>query len=306
MASDARKFQVGIFVLGAAFVGTVAAIWLGANRYFADEMTMVTYFSESVQGLDPGSDVKFRGVPGGRVEQISIAPDDKLIEVTMSIRRNIADVIHRDETLRAQLQLAGITGLRYIEIDHQTGDGLRKSPVLKFTPEYPVLSSAPSSFAAIQEALQEIYENVMGVDFKGISDDIRTTLRAADDILRDDRLQRILSSLAELSESASRVTANVERITEDVDVAPAIDELRGVTAEARGFLSELREERLGDELRSTLKEFGGVAQSTQSFIFGLSDTVERLDRSLDNLEALTNDLSRQPSRLLFSAPPAPR
>jgi len=306
MASDTRKFQVGIFVLSAAFVGIVAAIWLGANRYFADEVTMVTYFSESVQGLDPGSDVKFRGVPGGRVEQISIAPDDQLIEVTMSIHSNIADVIHRDETLRAQLQLAGITGLRYIEIDHQSGDSLRKSPVLKFTPEHPVLSSTPSSFAAIQEALQQIYDNVMGIDFTGISDDIRTTLKAADDILRDDRLQRILSSMAELSESASRVTANVERITEDVDVAPAIDELRGVTAEARGFLSELREEQLADELRSTLEEFGGVAQSTQSFVFGLNDTVERIDRSLDNLETLTNDLSQQPSRLLFSNPPAPR
>ncbi len=306
MASDTRKFQVGVFVLGALAIGIAAAIWLGASRYFADEIFMVTYFSESVQGLDPGSDVKFRGVPAGRVERIAIAPDDELIEVTMSIRSNVHRVLRLDETLRAQLQLSGITGLRYVEIDRASGDALRKSPVLEFQPEYDVLLSTPSSFAAVQEALEEIYDNVMAVDFGGISEDIQTTLAAADDLLRDDRVQRILSSLAELSESAARVTANVERITENVEVAPAVDELRGVTAEARQFLADLRQEDLADELRATLREFGSVAQSTRSFVYSLQDTIDRLDRSLDNLETLTDDLSGQPSRLIFSDPPPAR
>ena len=36
----------------------------------------------------------------------------------------------KDPTLRAQLQLSGITGLRYVEIDRHTGDALEKSPTL--------------------------------------------------------------------------------------------------------------------------------------------------------------------------------
>ena len=306
MASDARKFQVGLFVLGASAIGIGAAIWLGANRYFADEIPMVTYFSESVQGLDPGSDVKFRGVPAGRVEKITIAPDEKLIEVSMSIKTNVIDVIRSDDTLRAQLELAGITGLRYVEIDHHEGEALRKSPLLDFDPPHAVLSSTPSTFFAIQEALQEIYDNVMAVDFVGISDDIRTTLNAADNILRDDRVQRLLSSLAELSESAARVTGNVERITQGVEVAPALDELRGITEEARRFLADLNEQEFGEQVRSTLRDFTGVAQSTQGFIYRLQETTERLDRTLGNLDKLTEDLSGQPSRLLFSDPPRPR
>ncbi len=306
MASDTRKFQVGLFVLSAAAIGIGAAIWLGASRYFADEILMVTYFSESVQGLDPGSDVKFRGVPAGRVQSIDIAPDRQLIEVTLSVKTDVADVVRGDDTLRAQLELAGITGLRYVEVDHHAGDALRKSPPLNFRPPHETLPSTPSSFAAIQEALAEIYDNVMAVDFPGISNDIRATLEAADMVLRDDRLQRILSSLAELSESASRVTRNVEKITSGVDVAPAIEDLRSIAAEARGFLAELRGQDVGGRLRSTLEDFGGAARSTQQFIFNLRETMDRLDRTLGNLETLTDDVSRQPSRLLFSKPPEPR
>ncbi len=305
MASDTRKFQVGIFVLGAIAIALAAAIWLGASRYFADEVPMVTYFSESVQGLDPGSDVKYRGVPAGRVDSIRIAPDRELIEVTMSIKSGYADLLRRDDTLRARLDLAGITGLRYVEIDRHAGEALRKSPVLDFEPPCEVLSSTPSSMTAISAALGEIYDNVMAVDFDGISQDIRTTLNAADSVLRDDRVQRLLSSLAELSESASRVTSNVEKITRDIEVAPTMREVGNIAEQARGLLSDIRDQQIGSQMRNTLADFGGVARSAQTFLYGLQETVDRLDRSLNNLETLTDDVSRQPSRLLFSKPPKP-
>ncbi len=306
MASESRKLQVGFFVLGAVTIGVGAAIWLGASRFFADEIPMVSYFSESVQGLDPGSDVKFRGVPAGRVASIGIAQDGQLIEVTMTIKTTVADVIRNDDSLRAQLELAGITGLRYIEIDHHTGDALQKSPLLKFVPQHYAIPSTPSSFRAIEAALAEIYDNVMSVDFAGISSDVRTTLQAADEVLRDERLQRTMTSLAELSESASRVTHNVEEITQGVEVGPAVDELRATTSEVRMFLASLREQQVGDRLRSTIDDFGAVARSSRQMIVGLQESVDRLDRTLSNLESLTEDVSRQPSRLLFSDPPPER
>ena len=43
----------------------------------------------------------------------------------------------KDPTLRAQLQLSGITGLRYVEIDRHTGDALQNSPTLSFEPPAP-------------------------------------------------------------------------------------------------------------------------------------------------------------------------
>jgi phospholipid/cholesterol/gamma-HCH transport system substrate-binding protein len=306
VATEARKFQVGVFVIAAVVILVGAAIWLGASRFLADEMLSVTYFSESVQGLDPGAAVKFRGVPAGRVERIGIAPDGDLIEVVTSIETRIAERILKDPTLRAQLQLSGITGLRYVEIDRHTGDALEKSPHLSFEPQYPLIPSTPSQFKAIQEALEDIYNKVMNVDISGIAADMRATLQSADQLLRDPRVQQVLTNLSEVTESARRATSNVEQMTAGVKLGPVVAELHEATAEAKGLLSELREGETGQQMRSALREVDGLARTSQSFLLDLQGTIERLNRAMENLAQLTEMLRQQPSRLLFSPPPPPR
>ena len=306
MATEARKLRVGIFVILAVLIGLVAAIWLGASRYLADEVDAVTYFSESVQGLDPGAAVKYRGVPAGRVEHIGIAPDGELIAVTLSIDRRYEELLFQDPSLRAQLQLSGITGLRYVEIDRTVGDALDKAPKLGFTPEYPLIPSTPSQFKAIQEALEDIYAKVMSVDLAGISADTRATLQAADQLLRDERVQRIVTSLDAITDSAARVTLNIEQATAGVKLEPVVGDVRRATAAAQALLDDFRDGETGRELRGALREVDGLARTSQSFVLDLQVLMERLNRSSANLEQLTDSLRQQPSRLLFSAPPEPR
>lgn len=306
MATEARKLSVGIFVIVAILIGLGLAIWLGASRYLADESQAVTYFSESVQGLDRGAAVKYRGVPAGRVDHIEIAPDGDLIEVVMSIDNRYAAMLVEDPTLRAQLQLSGITGLRYVEIDRQSGEALENAPALSFEPEYPLIPSTPSQFKAIQEALEDIYNKVMSVDLEGISSDARATLQAADQLLRDERMQTILNNIANVSDSAARVTINIEKATEGVRLEPVVADLRQATSEAKTLLVDLRQGETGRDLRSALREVDGLARSGQSFIIDLQGLVERLNRTTDNLQQMTNALRQQPSSLLFSNPPPTR
>ena len=306
MATEARKLRVGIFVIVAIVIGLAAAIWLGASRYLADESQAVTYFSESVQGLDRGAAVKYRGVAAGRVEHIDNAPDGDLIEVRMSIDNRYTGLLFKDPTLRAQLQLSGITGLRYVEIDRRTGDALENAPTLSFEPSAPLIPSTPSQFKAIQEALEDIYQKVMSVDVEGISHDARATLQAADQLLRDDRVQTVLNNLSNITDSASRVTLNIEKATEGVRLGPVVAELRQASTEAKGLMIELRQGDTGRDLRSAVREIDGLARTGQSFVLDLQGLVERLNRMTDNLQQLTEALRQQPSTLLFSSPPPPR
>jgi ABC-type transporter Mla subunit MlaD len=306
MATEASKLQVGVFVLGAAIIGAGATIWLGASRYFERTDMLVSYFSESVQGLDPGAAVKYRGVPAGRVDRITIAPDGHLIEVRMAIDEEFARSVVQDETLRAQLQLSGITGLRYVEIDRHSGDALYRSPDLSFTPPYPLIKSTPSSFKAIQEALEDIYERVMSIDVKGISSQMQSTLEATDALLRDDRIHRVLTNLAEASETAGRVGENLERMTSGIDLSKLVTDLRGAVGEAQALFNDLRDGKIGTQLQTTLQGVDAVTETTRQFLMNLQGTVERLDRTVGNLERLTDEVRQRPSRLIFSDPPADR
>src|SRR5258707_7596756 len=65
-------FKIGIFVISAVVIGIIGVVVLGVGTIFQKKSIVETYIDESVQGLDVGSPVKFRGVPVGRVEQISL------------------------------------------------------------------------------------------------------------------------------------------------------------------------------------------------------------------------------------------
>jgi len=146
----------------------------------------------------------------------------------------------------------------------------------------------------------------MSVDLAGISSDIRTTLQAADQLLRDERVQKVLSNMGNITDSASRVTLNLEKATEGVRLQPVVSDLQQATNQAKGLMIDLREGQAGRDLRSALREVDGLARTGQTFVLDLQGLVERLNLTIDNLQQLTEALRQQPSNLLFSNPPPPR
>ena len=116
MARKTSKFMVGLFTTLGIILGVIAIIWIGASKYFEKGARYIAYFDESVQGLQKDSAVKYRGVEVGRVESIRVAPDNKLIGVVMKINLRDEDLTR---TAVAQLKVAGITGLVFVELDRR-------------------------------------------------------------------------------------------------------------------------------------------------------------------------------------------
>lgn len=306
MATEAHKFEVGVFVIVSTVVAIAGAIWLGASRFLEKTEPYVTYYSESVQGLDPGSSVKYRGVPAGHVSTISVAPDGELIEVRMDIDANTAKALKRDPNLRATLELSGITGLRYVEIDRRSGDALYQSPALTFKPPYDVIPSSRSSFKAIQSALEDVYDRLMQLDVGGISISAKTALEAATQLLRDERIDAILSNLKSTTQSTTQLTKNLDAMTSGVRLAPAIQNATDAGAEAKTLIADLRHGALGPELGQTIEQYSQLAQAAQQAVAGMQYTLERLNRTASSLQLLSEELRGQPSLLLFAEPPLPR
>ena len=127
MATRANYVKIGLFVV-LGFAATLAlAVALGATETaHGSPSPSITYFNESVQGTRRGLSRNFRGVRIGRVGDITIAPDHRLVEVRMDIdvaameRLGIwpkgrsgrgCHVFHRPPAdLRAQLGSQGLTG----------------------------------------------------------------------------------------------------------------------------------------------------------------------------------------------------
>ena len=70
MSLKANYFKLGLFVIGAVVSGVLILVVIGSGRWFQPKLTIETYFNESVQGLDIGSKLKYRGVVIGEVTRI--------------------------------------------------------------------------------------------------------------------------------------------------------------------------------------------------------------------------------------------
>ena len=114
MSKKKPLFTVGLFVVIGFMIGAGAIIWIGASKYFKKGDTFLTYFDESVQGLQIDSRVKYQGVDVGWVTKIDLAPDNRLVEVTMKININ-PDMANN---IVAKLEMAGITGLVFVGLEH--------------------------------------------------------------------------------------------------------------------------------------------------------------------------------------------
>ena len=122
-------FKLGLFALATVLAGIAALVALGLHRE-TSSVRFHTYFDESVQGLDLGSPVDYRGVEVGTVGSIGVAPDGRLIDVALDIRK--AEAVHLGyPQLRSQLSNQGITGLKFVDIDWAADS---TPPVLAFVP----------------------------------------------------------------------------------------------------------------------------------------------------------------------------
>ena len=142
MSLRANYFKLGLFVIGAVVSAVVLLIIIGSGRIFQQKITIETYFNESVQGLDTGSKVKYRGVVIGEVTKISFTyvkyQQDKpmserlryvLVEAQLEPKllggRAASDITATagmlaevERGLRVRSAPQGITGTNYIEIDY--------------------------------------------------------------------------------------------------------------------------------------------------------------------------------------------
>src|SRR6478735_6548740 len=132
MATPTNHFKLGLFVLAGIAASVATMVLIGAQSMKTETVAYHTFFNESVQGLEEGSPVKYRGVTIGHVSAIEIAPDRRHVDVTDELdvadikRLGLAavDTTSRKKTrflvppeLRAQLGSQGITGVKFVQID---------------------------------------------------------------------------------------------------------------------------------------------------------------------------------------------
>jgi len=253
---------------------------LGASRYFENPKTVVAYFSESVQGLESDSPVKFRGVPVGRVKKIRMAPDGLLIEVVMGLNRNFK----LSDDLGIKMNLLGLTGLKYLEIDTFKPDQYKEPIELDFTPRYKVIPTYSSDIKEIGAALENIFQKLKALDIERMSNHLLRVSSKLDKILSDSKVDSIG---ADASEAIREIKEASKKINDDLARAQLGKSITKTLEKTNEFLQASTE---------TMRNADRMIRRTDN---NISLLTQKLDRSADNLIDFTRMIKNKPSSIIF-------
>lgn len=280
MSGQAHKFKIGLFVVVSLLLGVAIVIWLGAWRYFEDTKVAVAYFSESVQGLESDSSVKFRGVPVGRVGAIRLAPDGRLIEVVLSLSKRFE--ITGD--LGIKMNLLGLTGLKYLEMDTFGPEKQRKPMKLDFQPTYPVIPTYSSDITEIGNALEKLFDKVKDVDVATLSHHLLGVTEKLDSLLSGKNLETIPSDVSaavnEMKEAATKFNQEITRIQKSRAITRTLEKTNDLLAEST----------------ETVRSADRLIRRTDNNLNRLS---YKLDQSADNLLDITRQWKQKPFSTFF-------
>lgn len=333
MASARVNFSVGLFMTAGLGLATLAIIWLGMTSFLRKGELYVTYFDESVQGLNVDSPVKYRGVPVGRVQAIRIAPDYHLIEVVILVDDEHAGDEDRFEGSVASISNVGITGAMFVEIDKHRPYSDGPTPKLNFTPEYPVIASKPSDIKKLFREIDDIATKIQSIDFKGISDqamgaftavntvvteaqlgeisaDIRTLLASVNAAASPERLQSLARNMDKtIAASHTLMTKATEELTR---MDAILVQLQTILADSRPHIDTtmtalasgaVKTDAFMTQSRATMEQMQDTIRNLEE---RLAVTAENLERTSGNLDALISGIKAQPAQLIFGQPKAPR
>jgi phospholipid/cholesterol/gamma-HCH transport system substrate-binding protein len=319
MARKHSNFMIGLFVTVGVVIGIAAIVWVGASKYFEEGSLYVTYFDESVQGLQVDSRVKYRGVDIGKVQSIGVAPDRRLVEVVMKIDLKG----ETGQNLVTQLRAAGITGIVFIELDRIIDAEGVMLPPKEMETRYPVIGSQYSQGKQMLTSVDRIMGGIEQVDLKGISDQLKGATKAVENFLAGKQMRGIMagidSTVGTLEQGLRRIdgilaASRVEEVFGEAreglrEARQGLQETRKTVAEAREVVELVRAEVKGLKAGESVERAGRVIENIDRRTRGMKADFERttdeIRLAVDRLNLLLDRLQAHPADLFFSKPPEP-
>jgi ABC-type transporter Mla subunit MlaD len=306
MSTPTNHWKLGLFVVVGLFVALATIVYLGAESLRRQHVDYQTYFDESVQGLDVGSPVYYRGVRVGQVRSIGVAPDRRHVAVSLALyTRNLHELglgdgrgsrtrITVPPELRVQMVHQGITGLKAVQLDF-FDVATNPPPQLGFAPPERYIPAATSTLERLEDSVVHAFDRfpAMADAMVAVGEDARRILAELEEAHLPrrmagslDQLDRTLATLereieaaeaGKVSGQAQATLTNLDRTVQRLDAVLArLDGDRGLLASAQRATDAVGDAAasapvLGDELSATLREIREAAESFER----LTDALER-------------------------------
>lgn len=322
MAAPQNHWKLGLFVVaGLALTLAVVAV-LGARSMQREVGLYESYFDESVQGLEVGSPIKFRGVTIGTVGKIQVAPDHRHVQVESELGveeltrlgLDIARVPKRfgaprklemAPDLRLQLASAGLTGVKFLQLDFFDVAAF-PPPALPFPVPENYIPTAPSMMKNLEDTITRVANRL-----PEIADQASSILGRIETIVAEVSERQIPEQVAIALRSADGFLAAGKRKLQQLDAEGLSRDARQMLAGATAAVGRLdgilarvdREDGLLGSVERAGASLGDILRDADGLGGKLMDTLGSVQSVARSIRKLTEALEQDPDMLVKGRAP---
>jgi paraquat-inducible protein B len=319
MSKKINPTSIGLFIVTGVALGVTGLLLFSSSKLFSRTQDRIAYFENSLNGLDVGAPVKYRGVTIGSVKRIMIQfnqdPKDFSLPVILELdekllRERLGDksmqfftpeAIERSRRngLRATLQTESlVTGVLYVGLDFQPN---APPPVFhELKPIYVEVPSEPTN-------VQQLINNLASLDLKNVEKNLNALLTNLNSSISNLHLAEVLDGITKVLSSVDRLASSPELKNDLIALHTTLDEYR--------LLAEKLNKRvdpLADDISKTLAEADraliqvrGAAQNVRNQLApdaplpnNLEQTLRQLSEAIQSLTSLLDFLKQHPNALI--------
>ena len=294
MENRSHALMAGLFALILIIGGIAAAIWISKKNIPLMPYEIVS--TAPVTGLSAKSEVRYQGVPVGRVDAMRFIP-----EKPGQVRINIAVDPRAPITLGtwAELVTSGVTGVSHIEL-RDNGDlptlltsSAKDVQTIPMRPSFweRLQSQGGGMIASAERVLSQLEKftnSETAVAFQKTMQNTAAATGKLNDTLRalDPSLKRLPNLIDSITTTADRIGALTTSAQQSMNLVNAPN---GPLHEAARSLQSLRQ---------------GLAQVQSSTLPDLAVLSVSVSDAARSFAATTRQLGQSPQSLLFGSPPA--
>jgi phospholipid/cholesterol/gamma-HCH transport system substrate-binding protein len=301
MDDRANHLKIGLFVISATVLAALTIIILGGGRIFEKTTTVETYFEESVQGLDTGSSVNFRGVKIGKIAEISLARREYVTEANYVLVRmalypdafpaQTGETAHKsvaaevDKGLRCRLTILGLTGTARLEADYFPPES---HPPLKidWQPYYPYIPSVSSTITRLNEALDRIMKALEKINIPAMATTFEKALELLSKASDEFNLKGIRDEADLLLAGLRNTNGRINEILRGKDMESILRDGSAMVTAGRSIVedSKMPLQKFQTALLETSESIDGLAKKLSAVSQGLPENLAGLQRTLRRLD----------------------
>lgn len=318
MSAPTNHWKLGLFVV-VGFVMTLATVAvLGARSLRKEVVRYVSYFDESVQGLEIGSPIKFRGVTIGNVGYIEVAPDHRHVEVTSELgvavlSRLGLNVTEGDMTvrgaekklevatdLRVQLVSMGLTGVKFLQLDFfPVADN--PPPVLPFPVPENYIPAASSTMKNLEDSIVRTMNRL-----PEIADQMTQILARIDGLLGELTDEKLPAQIVGAFENTNQILSEVRRVVKQVEVGKlskqaetTLGRLDETVSRVNALLARVDGEKgLLSSVSHASDAIGDTATTAGGLGAEMEDTLQAVQDAAKSIHKLADALEKDPDMLV--------